>query len=120
MRGLLSALRGRPSVGEPGIGMFAGSVAPQALSGSGVDQLRGSMAGDPGLRLASSRGRRVYRGGALVVQQFAAPQGGPATDAVLAAIPLQNNAGRRSVAFRGTPTSIGFNGSDFDRDGSRS
>jgi hypothetical protein len=104
------ALRGPTSAGEPGIGMFAGSVAPQALSRTIAHELVDSMTGDAGLRLAGSRGRRRWWGTSLTPQKFLGTQGGPTTPAVLSTLAVHNNRGPLTLnAFRGSPTTPAVN-----------
>lgn len=99
----------RPIGGVPRrpIGQFAGNAPdPNNPTAAIVAQLQDSLTGDPGIRLAGSRGRRQFRGGGLVVQQFPLMAGGsPASDEVLITLPVK--AGTRSRAlgqFRGLPS----------------
>jgi hypothetical protein len=97
MRGLLSRV---------GFGQFAGSpVLPHTFDGPLVDA-QANTQGDPGIRLASSRGRRQYRGGGLTLHSFVAPQGGPATDDVLAVLGTNRNQRRALGTFRGLPEAL--------------
>jgi hypothetical protein len=97
MRGLLARV---------GIGQFAGApTLPQALDAPLIDAQDG-MAGDPGLRLASSRGKRVYRAGGLTLHSFVGPQGGIASDEVLATLPATRNQRRALGTFRGLPEAL--------------
>lgn len=95
-----------------GIGQFAGNPElPQALDQAVRGQaltVAGQLGGDPGLRLASSRGRRTYRGGGLFLQTFIGGNGGPATDDVLAALPTKRNQRRALGTFRGVPEAPTF------------
>lgn len=86
-----------------GIGQFLGTPAlPHAVEAPLQDAQAG-MSGDPGLRLAGSRGKRVYRGGGLTLHQFQGPQAGPATDEVLATLPTARIQRRALGTFRGVP-----------------
>lgn len=70
-----------------------------------VEQLQNSLTGDPGIRLASSRGKRVFRAGGLLVQTFVGGNGGPASDEALAALPLKMGTRSRALGqFPGTPS----------------
>jgi hypothetical protein len=89
-------------VGQPaggyGIGQFAGRVEPQMCTdGTIAGDLQGSMADDPGIRLAHSRGKRTFKGGGLTPQRFVEPQGGVNSEAALDALPL--SAGNHSRAL---------------------
>jgi hypothetical protein len=87
------------------IGQFAGNAPdPTDPTGAIVRDLQDSMTGDPGIRLASSRGRRAFRGGGLDLQKFPLGVTSPASDEALSDLPVK--AGTRSRAlgqFRGTP-----------------
>jgi hypothetical protein len=108
-------MRRHRSMRVAGIGRFAGNVPlPQGLSeASHADQLD-AMSADPGLRLAGSRGKRVYRGGGLSLHIFAGGQGGPATEAVLDALGTTINRSRAAGQFRGTPGGVDFNNRDAE------
>lgn len=86
------------------LGQFAGNPEdPNNPTGAAVRLLLDSMTGDPGVRLASSRGKRTFRAGGLDVQRFPLFNGGPASDEALSTLPI--TAGTRSRAlgqFRGT------------------
>jgi hypothetical protein len=89
-----------------GIGQFLGTPPlPHCVEAPLLDA-QATMAADPGLRLAGSRGKRVYRGGALTLHRFAAPQSGPATDDVLATLPATRNQRRALGTFRGLPEAL--------------
>jgi hypothetical protein len=98
-------MRGRGAPRRP-VGQFAGNPPdPTNPTAAIVRDLQDALTGDPGLRLASSRGKRVFRAGGLVVQAFPHANGGVASEAALEALPLKA-AGSRSRAlgqFRGTP-----------------
>jgi hypothetical protein len=86
------------------MGAFAGNpVLPHDPTAAAVSGLLDSLGGDPGLRLAGSRGKRAFRAGGLVVQTYVDPQGGPASDAALEALPLMRNQSRAMGQFRGVP-----------------
>lgn len=86
------------------MGAFAGNpVLPHDPTAAAVDALHDQMAGDPGLRLAGSRGKRAFRGGGLALQTFVEPQGGPASEAVLETLPATRIQRRAMGQFRGFP-----------------
>jgi hypothetical protein len=86
-----------------GIGQVLGTpILPHAVEAP-LHDAQAAMSDDPGLRLAGSRGKRVYRGGGLTLHQFAGPQGGMATDEVLATLSATRNQRRALGTFRGVP-----------------
>jgi hypothetical protein len=100
-------VRRRPIGGAPRrpVGQFAGNPPdPSNPTGAVVRELLDGMSGDPGIRLASSRGKRTFRAGGLNLQTFPIGVTSPASDEALATLPI--TAGTRSRAlgqFRGTP-----------------
>jgi hypothetical protein len=100
MRGGLGGAPRRP------LGQFAGNPPdPSNPTAAIVRELQNSLTGDPGLRLASSRGKRVFRSGGLVVQDFPHSNGTVSSLESLETLPLK--AGTRSRALgqmRGTPS----------------
>jgi hypothetical protein len=94
---------------RPGIGQFAGnppdpSDPTQAIS----RQLRDSLGGDPGLRLAGQMARRgrTYHGTGLTIQAFIPTMGGsnsPEALDVNAVEPIKRNRSRALGQFRGLP-----------------
>lgn len=95
-------------IGRRGIGQFAGAIDPNDPTGAIVGQLRGSLTGDPGIRLAkaSARGSRVYSGTSFSTQQFIKQAGGTNSAEALdvhANAPLKRNRSRALGQFRGLP-----------------
>ena len=86
------------------MGAFAGNPpVPHDPTAAAVDALHDALTGDPGLRLAGSRGKRQFRAGGLTPQQFIGPQGGPATDEVLQTLGSTRIQRRAMGQFRGFP-----------------
>ncbi|HXU61118.1 MAG TPA: hypothetical protein VN962_05410 [Polyangia bacterium] len=83
-------------VGDVGIGMFKGHVAPQNPTGAIVRATIDSMTGDPGIRLAG-RGRRRFLSGLLTPQRFLGAQGGINSQESLDAVPLSAGNRRRAL-----------------------
>lgn len=87
--------------GDVGYGMFAGRVDPLNPTGAVATALIDSTSGDPGIRLAHSRGKRTFKSGLLTPQVFVQPQGGVNSEEALDALPL--SAGNRSRALGQAP-----------------
>lgn len=104
-------MRRRPGgVPRQPIGQFAGNPPdPNNPTAAVVEQLQNSMTGDPGIRLASSRGKRVFRAGGLNLQVFpgggGGGLGGPASDEALDALPIKVGTRSRALGqFPGVPS----------------
>lgn len=87
------------------LGQFAGNPPdPNNATAAVVRELQNSLTGDPGIRLASSRGKRVFRAGGLVVQDFPHSNGTISSEEALAALPLKVGTRSRALGqMRGTP-----------------
>lgn len=97
----------RPIGGVPRrpIGQFAGNAPdPNDPTAAIVRELGDSLTGDPGLRLASSRGKRQFRGGGPSPQTFPIGVTAPASDEQMAAAVIKGGTRSRALGqFRGTP-----------------
>lgn len=91
---------GRSHIHALPTGQFAGNpVLPQDLVGANTAQLLDEMSDDPGIRLASSRGRRTFRAGGLHLQTFD-QHGGPNSEEALERVPLTAGTISRAMGQR--------------------
>jgi hypothetical protein len=81
-----------------GVGQFAGNYDPQNPTGAVVTDLVDGLSGDPGLRLAHSRGKRTFRGGGLALQVFdGAAQGSVNSPESLENLPIKGSSRLRAL-----------------------